>query len=179
VNAESALRLLGSHLSPWFIGLTGEREEADGWSWRLGQEGIIARVVRGKKMTHREGLFNEIAAALQFPSYFGENWDAFQECVSDLGWLPPEPVVLIVTDALAMLDSEPIDALRIFTEILQYAAELQTQPLRFGDAFRFARQPLHIAFQATTEEMPLLRARLGLAGATLGLLDDAAWKRQG
>ena len=41
-----------------------------------------------------EGLFGELAESLRFPDYFGENWNALEECIRDLSWLPPGPVVL-------------------------------------------------------------------------------------
>lgn len=43
--------------------------------WR--DSGLVVRTVRGRKMRSRQGLFDEFAAALQFPLYFGENADAF------------------------------------------------------------------------------------------------------
>lgn len=48
----------------------------------------VVRVIRGHKCTSYEALHNEIAAALQFPDYYGENWDALDECLGDLDWLP-------------------------------------------------------------------------------------------
>ncbi len=32
-------------------------------------------------------LLDRIARALQFPATFGRNWDAFSDCLGDLGWL--------------------------------------------------------------------------------------------
>jgi hypothetical protein len=42
--------------------------------------------IRGKRCTTRASLFQECAAALQFPDYFGDNWDALEECITDLEW---------------------------------------------------------------------------------------------
>jgi hypothetical protein len=57
-----------------------------GWS----ETRLVVRTLRGVKMQTVQQLFDEFAAALQFPWYFGENWAAFDECLTDLAWLPPE-----------------------------------------------------------------------------------------
>jgi len=51
------------------------------------QRGVV-RLVRGAKMRTTARLFDEISAAFQFPCYFGENWDALDECLNDIDWLP-------------------------------------------------------------------------------------------
>lgn len=35
-----------------------------------------------------QGIFDEIAYSMKFPNYYGHNYDAFLECVSDLSWSP-------------------------------------------------------------------------------------------
>ncbi|MFD3510946.1 barstar family protein [Nocardia sp. NPDC058666] len=42
------------------------------------------RELRGAKMRTTAELFDEFAAAFQFPYYFGANKDAFDECLRDL-----------------------------------------------------------------------------------------------
>ena len=68
---------------------------------------VTSRVLRGHKMRTTAALFDEFAAALQFPCYFGENWDAFDECLTDLAWLPGEAYVFGILQSIRLLDKEP------------------------------------------------------------------------
>ncbi len=36
----------------------------------------------------KQKLLRVLAHQLQFPAYFGYNWDALEECLRDLSWLP-------------------------------------------------------------------------------------------
>jgi len=59
--------------------------------------------VRGWRFFHLDGRFardkasflTAAAAAMDFPAYFGHNWDAFEECVNDLSWAPADGYVLL------------------------------------------------------------------------------------
>jgi hypothetical protein len=44
----------------------------------------------------KAGFLERIAAALGFPSWFGDNWDAFYDCLADLSWRPGNGWVLIL-----------------------------------------------------------------------------------
>jgi len=35
-------------------------------------------------------LFERISQALHFPGYFGNNWDAMDECLFDMEWIPAD-----------------------------------------------------------------------------------------
>lgn len=39
------------------------------------------------------------AAAMRFPDWFGHNWDALADCLSDLSWLPADGYVVILPNA--------------------------------------------------------------------------------
>lgn len=58
--------------------------------------------------------------ALRFPDYFGNNWNALDECICDLAWLPEGDVVLIHEDL--PLAENPA-ALSIYLSILKDAVE--------------------------------------------------------
>lgn len=84
--------------------------------------GFALRVVHGKKCSTPAGLFTEFARALGFPDYFGHNWDAMEECLADLEWLPAKGYVLLVTDAQTVLADDE-DEYETLLEILSDAGE--------------------------------------------------------
>lgn len=63
-----------------------------------------------------------IAAALDFPSWFGHNWDALADCLNDLSWLPGDGYVLVLAHADDLRVAAEDDFL-ILLEILQDAAD--------------------------------------------------------
>ena len=62
-----------------------------------------------------------VAAALEFPDWFGGNWDAYFDCLVDLGWRPARGYVLVFENATAMRESAP-EALDTSVAILDDAA---------------------------------------------------------
>ena len=60
-----------------------------------------------------EGCFDKgefldrIARALAFPAWFGRNWDALFDCISDLAWRPAPGYVLVFEHAAALQHTEP------------------------------------------------------------------------
>jgi hypothetical protein len=57
---------------------------------------LIAEVPSG--IATKRGLLDQLSSGLRFPDYFGFNWDALEECIRDLSWIPPGPVVLRHSD---------------------------------------------------------------------------------
>ena len=62
------------------------------------ERGFELREIDGAAIAGKEELLDALAAALEFPDYFGGNWDALEEVLRDLGWLPAEGYVLVVRD---------------------------------------------------------------------------------
>lgn len=89
--------------SNWAKVLAGRERDIDTMLQSDKQRGRVNRIIRGKRCTTEKELFQEFAAALQFPYYFGENWDAFDECISDLNWLDAERCSIAITNCDQLL----------------------------------------------------------------------------
>ena len=40
----------------------------------------------GAGIQGKEQFLNHAASVLSFPDYFGNNWDAFEDCLTDMSW---------------------------------------------------------------------------------------------
>lgn len=83
---------------------------------------VVVRVVNGNDCRSARKLFQAFAKDLEFPSYFGFNWDALDECVADLEWLPANGYMIILSHAMEILPNNERD-FRFLVEALKHAAE--------------------------------------------------------
>ena len=54
----------------------------------------------------KEALMERIARALEFPSWFGGNWDALEDCLTDLSWSKADGHVLLLEGAAELAADE-------------------------------------------------------------------------
>lgn len=66
----------------------------------------------------KEALMQRIARALEFPQWFGGNWDALEDCLTDLSWSKAGGHVLLIEGAEGL----PADERGILVDILASAA---------------------------------------------------------
>lgn len=74
------------------------------------------------QVTHKAGFLSAAAETLQFPRWAGRNWDAFEELVNDLAWLPLAPGYLVLLDRLGKFSAGEPSNMRTALEILETAA---------------------------------------------------------
>lgn len=67
----------------------------------------------------KEALLDRVAKALGFPEWFGRNWDALEDCLSDLSWTGAQGHVLCIEGGGSLED----DDRGIFLDILRATAE--------------------------------------------------------
>jgi Barstar (barnase inhibitor) len=92
--------------------------------YRAGRADELLEAVRGSKLVlakirfdAKEKLLKNIAAALQFPGWFGQNWDALEDSLTDLSWLGAGGHVLLFENP------RPGDDLGVLMDVLRSSAE--------------------------------------------------------
>ncbi len=84
------------------------------------KNGVVSKLIRGENCTNSKELFKEFSSALQFPYYFGNNWNAFDECISDLYWIKSEKgYILFIINSESLLEKD----LDIFLDTLKDASK--------------------------------------------------------
>lgn len=133
-----------------------------GWT----ESGLTARTVRGRKMRTLGGLFDEFAAALQFPLYVGENEDAFNECIAELETLPTgEGYVVTITEPDQVLADAGAEALGWFIRSLESAAEEWGQPVELGEWWDRPAVPFHVVLAGERDAIELAVRRWSSVGS--------------
>ncbi len=65
----------------------------------VGPAGWRVFVLDGSKVSDKATFLSEAAKVMNFPSYFGKNWDAFEDSLNDLEWAPAKGYVLLYPHA--------------------------------------------------------------------------------
>ena len=97
--------------------------------YRATRADAIADAVRGSKLSlarislqgiaEKPALLRSIGSALGFPDWYGENWDALEDCLTDLSWRQGQGHVLVF-EGFQFL---PADDVGVLIDVLASAAE--------------------------------------------------------
>ena len=82
-----------------------------------GSELLVSRIALSGA-ADKEALMQRIALAMEFPSWFGANWDALEDCLADLSCSKAGGHVLLIEGAADL----PADDRGILVDILASAA---------------------------------------------------------
>ena len=101
----------------WFLPSHAETKQVQAIAKRAG---FACFHIEGKNIQRKEQLLNHVATALHFPGDFGHNWDALEECLTDLEWVDAEGYILYYDHIDGLLDAHP-DQFETLVEILRDA----------------------------------------------------------
>jgi hypothetical protein len=92
--------------------------------YRAPRDDEVVDAVRGSglflatiRFAEKERLLKNLATALEFPQWFGQNWDALEDCLTDLSWRKADGHVLLFEGA------RPGDELGVLIDVLRSGAE--------------------------------------------------------
>lgn len=93
----------------------------------------------------KSALFERLAAALEFPAWFGHNWDALADCLGDLSWRPADGYLILL---------EHCDGIRA-NQSADFATALQVFAAA-SDAWRDERVPFWVLVDMQTDGIAYL-----------------------
>jgi hypothetical protein len=141
---------------PFFHVLVGDLKDLANYHARLrlkAESGVVMRLLRGEDMSDSRLFFVEIAAALQFPLYFGKNINALAECLGDLDdWLPASAYVLVISQAMSVLKEEAGEDFVAFFRLLADVSKEWAVGTLPGANWERKPTPFHVVLHANAEE---------------------------
>ena len=103
----------------------------------------------GQRCETKQQLFSEYARQFEFPDYFGENWDAFEECLSDLEWKPSKGYLTLLHHGERVLSKQE-EEFTTFIAILQSIGEEWS--CRQQDSSHQLYIPFHTLFLVSSQQ---------------------------
>jgi RNAse (barnase) inhibitor barstar len=85
-------------------------------------EFIVRRIDLGTAR-EKDAMLQAIARALEFPDWFGHNWDGLSDCLADLGWLGESTGYVLLFEQAQGLRLASQDDYDTLIEILDEASE--------------------------------------------------------
>ena len=114
-----------------FTGAAAEWPSPDAFAGK----GIELLDLDASRLDSERELLGELARVFRFPDYFGDNWDALDECLTDLEWLPARGYVLRVQDAGRLWRHLPAAAGKLVEAWLAAAEEWAREDVAFHLVF--------------------------------------------
>jgi hypothetical protein len=110
----------------------------------------------GKMIRNKKEFLQEAQRVLEFPSYFGHNWDAFDECIADLpSWIAPADGNVILYDNFEVLaQNDPQEVQKAIYGFVR-AAQTFTAP-----------QPMYVLLQGDMQAAESIRNEFQLTSVS-------------
>ena len=145
---------------PWILRASEEPSNLEGSLDDLKlQTNIAVRFLDAQSMATIKDMFAIFSIAFAFPDYFGNNSAAFNECMTDLSWLPAQGYTVLITDSENLLASEPLE-LSWLIESLRKICEAWSIPIADGEPWDRPAKPFHFILLHKQNDIGRLRPEL-------------------
>ncbi len=87
------------------------------------ERGLAFFCIEGQKIGDKNQFLKQAALLLRFPDYFGDNWDAFADCLTDMSWHEADGFVILYDHFGPFSEHSPREfetALDIFKESTEF-----------------------------------------------------------
>jgi RNAse (barnase) inhibitor barstar len=88
-----------------------------------------------KKIKNKRELFNLFSTTLDFPSYFGKNWDALYDCLCDLNWITEKSLLMMHQDVPFKSSKEQETYLKLLLDVVNHWEKIKV--IKFCVAFPY------------------------------------------
>lgn len=102
----------------------------------------IVIIASGSNMRDWDEFSASIADIFSFPSYYGKNWDAMDDCLTDLSWMEFKRFFLIIPNAEKIFIREPKE-FDTFLDVLKITGEYWGTPVNDGEWWDRGAIPFH------------------------------------
>jgi RNAse (barnase) inhibitor barstar len=123
----------------------------------------------GAEMGTEAQLHQHFIVRWKLPSYYGRNWDALHECLTDLSWLPATAYLVTISRGASVLSKEP-SSLRPLLEVLGYVGEGWATPELRGFPPDNRRVPFHTLLDDAELSDERLAELLSMSGVRVPVL---------
>jgi hypothetical protein len=157
---------------PWVVFARRDSDAVAAQLEALASKGGRIHRFQAKDLRDEQAVFQEFAAQLQFPGYFGRNWDAVVDCLDDLCAVVTGGVGMagVIEGADALVDAP---FLRTFVSVLcQGAARANSDVDLDGDPLDRPAIVQHFVFQLDDDPTAEIAARLEHPDLVVRLDDD-------
>lgn len=107
------------------------------------EQSLFVARIDVERIANHEAFLAEVARVLNFPEYYGQNWDAFEECIRDLSWLPARGYLLVLAGYDRLARSDPANW-AIGLDVLQEAVSTWSR----------TESPMYVLLQGAKDGAP-------------------------
>ncbi len=103
--------------------LLQEADPAETLKELANERGLAFFHIEGQHINDEDQFLKQAALILSFPAYFGNNWDAFADCLADMSWHEADGFVILYDHFDAFAKHSPSEfetAMDIFKESAEF-----------------------------------------------------------